>query len=126
MNENLQAALVEILNRVLSGIDSSVEFMSVQLPDVINQLLLWYAIESAIFSIIGISILFLPFIAYKKLKNKFEKDDGYDEFLEVHLPTIILLLAVLFTSCSIINLDWLQIMIAPKIWLMEYASNLVN
>ena len=55
MKENLQNALVEILNRAISGIDSSVAFMQAELPDVISQLLTWYAVKSATYSLFGIS-----------------------------------------------------------------------
>jgi len=45
MNEQLQTAVVEILNRAISGIDASVDFMQAELPEVIEQLLLWYAAD---------------------------------------------------------------------------------
>ena len=56
MNEQLQGAVVQILERAISGIDSSVEFMQAELPDVIEQLLLWYGVKGLIECLIGIVI----------------------------------------------------------------------
>ena len=33
---------------------------------------------------------------------------------------------VIFFSIVALDLEWLQIWIAPKLWLIEYAANLVN
>lgn len=41
MEEQLQTALAEILSRATQGIDAGTQFLSAQLPDVIQQLLLW-------------------------------------------------------------------------------------
>ena len=48
MNEQLQKALVELIGKASNGIDASVSFLSAEIPDVIHQLLLWYAAKSAI------------------------------------------------------------------------------
>ena len=38
MNEQLQGAVANILEKAIAGIDSSVEFMQAELPDVVEQL----------------------------------------------------------------------------------------
>ena len=38
MNDKLQEALVEIINKATTGIDNTVSFLSDQLPDVVQQL----------------------------------------------------------------------------------------
>lgn len=42
MNEQLQVALAQLLGKTIGGIDSSVAFVQSELPDVIQQLLMWY------------------------------------------------------------------------------------
>ncbi len=127
MNEQLQNALAEILGKTLNGIDAASSFVVAELPDVIQQLLTWYAVKGFIYMLIGVFIWSLPFISYRRLNKWHKERDGYNDlFLEVAMPVSLISLLVLCVSGSLINLDWLQIMIAPKIWLIEYASELVK
>ena len=41
MNEQLQQALVKVIEKANSGVDASISFLSDQLPDVVHQLLTW-------------------------------------------------------------------------------------
>jgi len=41
---NLDKKLIEILDKAMSGIDKGTNFVTTELPDVINQLLLWYGV----------------------------------------------------------------------------------
>lgn len=128
MNEQLQGAVVQILERAISGIDSSVEFMQAELPDVIEQLLLWYGVKGLIECLIGIVIFIvmikIDFYTIKKMKNS-EGCDFMDIFIVYGLIGSIFRAVYLF-PLGLVNIEWLQIWIAPKIWLMEYAAKLVN
>ena len=66
MNEQLQGALVEILNRTISGIDASVGFMEAQLPDVIEQLLMWYAVKGVLYALVGVAWVTLFAVILRK------------------------------------------------------------
>lgn len=127
MNEQLQQALTSILDKTMSGVDASVEFMQAELPDVIQQLLMWYATKSAILAILGMVILCallkLDTKAYKVIK---EEHDADEVFLIWGLMGSIVRAIYILPLCMISNLDWLQIWIAPKIWLIEYAASLVK
>ena len=57
MENNLEKALVEIITKAIDGVDKSVDFMSVQLPDVIEQALIWHAAESAVYFVMGMALL---------------------------------------------------------------------
>ena len=127
MNEQLQQALATILDKTMNGIDASVEFMQAELPDVIQQLLVWYAAKSAMFSVLGVVILFvlikLDIKAFKLIKEGDDIDilvNGwgvYGSFVRlIYIAPLVM----------ISNLDWLQIWIAPKIWLIEYAASLAK
>lgn len=128
MNENLQNALVEILNKAISGIDSSVEFMQAELPDVINQLLLWYGIKGLIMCSVGAILLLvmikIDIFAFKRMSNSGDFD-AFELGIFYGAVGSVARLVYLF-PLGMMNLEWLQIWIAPKIWLMEYAADLVK
>lgn len=128
MNEQLQGAVAQILDRAISGIDSSVDFMQAELPDVIEQLLMWYSVKGAILTLVGVAILFVMLrVDYKSFK-KIDSDDSMDGLDMVMYYGLLGSVARLlyFIPIMMINLEWLQIWIAPKIWLMEYAASLVK
>lgn len=127
MNEQLQVALATVLSKTIEGFDAGVAFMQSELPDVIEQLLMWYMVKGAMFFFLGL-IIFYAVVACAIKWVKFCKADSkkyHDEFdtyiLPIILGTLPLLLAIAF-----INLDWLQILIAPKTWLIEYAAQLAK
>jgi len=142
MNEQLQTALTQIIDRAISGIDASADFLSAELPDVISQLLLWYGIESLIYFILFLILSVIMPMACLRLSATVKKsrDDGeewtkrcgnssitsgsYDAISG--LLRFSLVLSPIFLIIALNSLEWLQIMIAPKIWLLEYASNLVK
>ncbi len=134
MNEQLQNSVVEILNRAISGIDSSVAFMQAELPDVINQLLMWYGLKNSIVGLIGGLILYL---CYKSIKKP---EKGCTNWMwdwcqveSIHKESsnawfaIFIIFPIFFGSVMLSHLmDTIQIWIAPKIWLMEYAASIVK
>ena len=42
MKEELQTALVELIQKTLQGVDSTKDFLTAEIPDVVEQLLLWH------------------------------------------------------------------------------------
>lgn len=130
MNDSLQQALAQLIQRTVAGVDTSVDFLNAQLPDYIVQLLMWYGLYNfLIFSlclgslIIGVTVL-IKF--YPKTWNGRNVDfnEGYNVgYILVSLTT---LMGVFVPSIVSINLVWLQIWIAPKVWLVEYAQSLIK
>lgn len=111
-------ALVEIINRSFSAVDKAVDFAKEQMPDVIYQLLLWKAVWSFFIMVVCISIATASIVFAKKLLA--ESDDAN-----------CLIIPIIFVPISGIALfsagfDWLQILIAPKIYLLEYAASLAR
>ena len=128
MNEQLQNALIEIIGKVNSGVDASVSFLSAEIPEVIHQLLLWYAVKSAITSIVAVGLCVVWFLAEKFILKKLQEHKV--EFFEIIVFYGVIGSLVrtipLAIICVMVNLDWMKIWIAPKIWLIEYASNLAK
>ena len=150
MNEQLQKALVELIGKASNGIDASASFLSAEIPDVIHQLLLWYAAKSAIEFFVGVIILafgvkiFNMKIGMSKDSAKKDYEDGkrwtrycgLNEITSTEYDAIMMMpdywkakalgvFAAMIGSLWV-NIDWLQIWIAPKIWLIEYASQLTK
>lgn len=132
MNESLQQALAGILNKTMAGVEAGVSFLSSELPDVIQQLLVWKLAQSSV--LLGLGISFWVFAAYllrKGLKNMKEEGEktwtNRQEYRYV-APYIISAFAVSigFVMSMVNGATALQIWLAPKIYLIEYAASLAR
>lgn len=127
MNEQLQAALAELINKSLVGIDSAAGLVAVEIPDVIQQLLMWHGAYNFLMLLMGIAIAVAWFVAEVKAFKWF-KELGSEEgwvYGYVMLGSILRVVPFMMTVV-LINLKWLKIWIAPKVWLLEYASSLAK
>lgn len=120
----LEQALVEILQKTVNALEAGVDFLSAQIPDVIPQLLMWHALKSGI--VFGLGVIGMIFavvlfnkalVAFKKAKTYDNEGPGFGMFLSVIGGIICFLIAYN-------HLDWLQILVAPKLYLIEYAAEL--
>ena len=120
MTEELQGALTEILNGVLTAKD----FMLAELPEVVQQLLLWkFWIHFIYFIVCLICVIISGIIAVKV--SKFFKESG-DEIGTFIAPFLVTCAAGFPLMGAIFNLTWLQIWLAPKVYLIEYAASLAK
>ena len=135
MNEQLQLAVSTLIQTSLNAIDKGTAFLSNQIPEVIQQLLLWKAITSFIefsFGIFIIGGIFAWLIyQYKYWTTTIETEWGTTKqriWLEngpfVFLNLFCVIPLIYGSSC--INLIWLQIWIAPKLYLIEYAKDFLK
>ena len=116
MGEKLQETLTEILQGVLSAKD----FVLTELPDVVEQLLVWkFCIHLILFST-GIMLVVVSYYGAKKLwiSLKGSRDEMCIIFMLIPASGGVLMV------CA--NLKWLQIWLAPKIYLIEYAARLTK
>lgn len=126
MNEQLQQALTALLNKTVSGVEAGAAFLQAEIPDVIYQLLIWKACVSAISMLAFLACIFA---IYKINKIQIAWIKSVDDFDFVDHPQIMFNLAQLFWIIPLIELwsiDWLQIWLAPKIYLIEYAASLAK
>lgn len=124
MNDELQKALLAIINSITNAVGKAVNFLSDQIPDVIHQLLMWKAVESFIWFIIpfivATSALVLAYFKEKEWKNN---GDDFEQGIMWFISGTISLICFVI---SFTHMSWLQILIAPKIYLLEYAASLVK
>ena len=135
MNEQLQLAVSTLIQTSLNAIDKGTAFLSNQIPEVIQQLLLWKAIASFIEFSSGIFIIGGIFAwliyQYKYWTTTIETEWGTTQqrisgtngpFVTLNILCVI----PLIYGSSYINLIWLQIWIAPKLYLIEYAKDFLK
>lgn len=130
MNDQLQQALAALLSTTVSGIEAGTAFLQAELPDVIQQLLMWKFAVSALSMLGCLGLAFAIFYLNKKQINYWQKFFAEHTYRDWHdQPELILNVFQIFWFFPLIglwSLDWLQIWLAPKIYLIEYASTLIK
>ncbi|TFL14185.1 hypothetical protein CSC67_08515 [Pusillimonas caeni] len=124
MNEQLQTALADLIGKANSGIDAGTTFLQAQLPDVIQQLLIWKAAMSSLLFLLSVAGFIGVTVAIVRVWRNADFWNGDD------MPPSALVaffLCVLYAFPALVwSLDWLQIWLAPKIYLIEYAASLAK
>ncbi|HID4155252.1 TPA: hypothetical protein ACXE9L_000790 [Citrobacter koseri] len=149
MNEQANKILIELLQKAANGIDAAVSFSQAQIPDVVNQLLVWNMVHSLIMTLIAISTIPLIFWFVKRQCQKVEigkfGNEGYswDRGNPKYSPTMVwdskgelsFLIAPgaamlcfwgLWVIAVVTKMTWLKIWLAPKLYLLEYAASLIK
>lgn len=127
MNEQANKILADLLQKASNGIDAAVSFSQAQIPDVVHQLLVWNFAASIIFSLLGIALFVAAQYAVwrivKYLRKQWERDGLID-----HPEVIPMVLAWFLTLAPLawVDLVWLKIWLAPKLYLIEYAASLMK
>jgi uncharacterized membrane protein HdeD (DUF308 family) len=119
-------ALIEVINRTLKGVDTTVNFLSQQIPDVIHQLLLYKAVSSFLMCLVAIALCIIH-VSVTRVVYKIEtKQKSSDAFVSIGIVGMLCGVFVWGIALRLLclNMDWLQIWLAPKVYLLEYAANL--
>lgn len=122
MNEQLQQALATIIGKTMQGVDASISFLSAEIPDVIHQLLVFKLAQACV--LLVMAILYL--IAWGVLAYKSFRYDWHEG-----IQMVLVFMGGAITVISVISLfinggTALQIWLAPKIYLIEYAASLAK
>ncbi|WYC18321.1 hypothetical protein [Citrobacter phage vB_CfrS_K1M] len=121
MNEQAQKILVDLLQKASNGIDSAVSFSQAQIPDVVQQLLMWHAVSSLI-----IQALCLVIIIFSVTVIVITWNTGNDADSVMLVTVIMSIITIIFIVVLFNYSDWLKIWLAPKLYLIEYAASLVK
>lgn len=125
MSEQTNKLLAELLQKAASGLDSAVAFSQAQLPDVIHQLMYWKAASYGL-RIVVMSLLLCGCVVLFRKGLEWAKDDELDGAGIISL-IISCFLGIILAFLVFENTgNLLQLWLAPKIWLIEYAADLVK
>lgn len=143
MNEQLQAQFVQIIQSVSESAVSAKNFVLTELPDVAQQVINWYLFKYVFENIIAlICIIFAIYLLTKLFQvpvnksssNKFQLfcytfsriNGEMKELSPTVLIPIVAVIICLVLSIAYFNLDCFKILIAPKLWLIEYTTNILR
>jgi hypothetical protein len=130
----LTQALANLINKTVEAAQAGGQFLVEQVPDVIRQLLLYKAVESGLLCAFGLTMLVTGITGILFTRNKFlskvkgwtdRYGDGYSDWAcLINVVSVCLILAGAIVT--FINWDWLEILLAPKLYLIEYATSLLQ
>lgn len=122
LQDKASEVLVNMIDITVKSMNDVIEFGKQQIPEVIHQLLLWQLTSSILWIVVGI-VLALIGIWWCGKVNKWvakSSDNG-----PAHIGTVILFALSAWAIISN-SLDALQIWVAPKVYLIQYAADLVK
>ena len=130
MKEELLKQLIPIAEKTKEGLLKAIDIAQEQCPLLIQEVLKWNFTISIVWCMFG-AIVFVSSIiglikSYKYLDNQLEIgtsgiDKGDQFFSLFFLIPIVCGIGVMLS-----NYEWLQILIAPKLFLLEYIGNLIK
>ncbi|PHM46007.1 hypothetical protein Xmau_00400 [Xenorhabdus mauleonii] len=118
--ENTDKVLAELVNKALSGMDGLVDFGKDQLPTVIEQLMLWQLWVTSLLFILFLTLALLAGYTWKKaIESNIYNEGG----IYIVLFVVVCVLGFISLRCAF---TVIQIVVAPKVWLIEYAASLIR
>jgi hypothetical protein len=127
MNEQLQNTVNEVLLGAVEQAAKGAEFLKGQLPDVVQQLLMWNLVASLLMTAICSAGVIAAYLTTFKWAD--QTLDKYGRWKEAKVAAAIGggIAGALLTVTAIVQMfNALKIWIAPKVWLIEYAASLVK
>lgn len=120
--------LAEILKKGLEAAEKTGNFVVEQAPDLIQQLIVWKTCEYIFLILISIAFLFSIYKWYKSAMKRYDDLDNFIDEPEVLVFSIYSIAVILIFGIALFQsfFNLIQILLAPKIWLIEYAANLIN
>ena len=132
IQNTLEQALIKSVEGIQKTGTELVEALYQQAPEVVEQLLMWHGVEALIQCIIAILVWSVPLITVKATHHfykKFVVSEWSDPF-PFWLPAILFNSAALIlafgTFFQHINIKWLKIWLAPKVYLLEYLTDMIK
>ncbi len=127
MDKQLQQAVSSLIEKSLSAFEAGADFMAAQLPEVVQQLLLWHLALSATKAAAAVLLLVVLVVATYKGHKWAMACKGYtDPWFFFTMGSVIGWSLGTIGMTAFWNLTWLQIWVAPKIFLIEYAARMVT
>ena len=129
MNAETDKQIAEILKKGLEVAEKSGNFVIEQAPDLVKQLITYKTVETSISVLIEITLMYLIFRYFKYLYKKNNEDSDFISDNGFHIGGILILSGVaIFMFFVFINdiSKLIQLIFAPKIYLLEYIAKLLS
>lgn len=135
MTDQMQNVLAGLIEQAVASVDAAVEFSKAEIPQVIEQLLIWKFAQSSVYTLLALAIFVAIYFGWKRViaavKAEIEKHpSSYNrsEAVMFALPVGAGLATFLSGALAVawFNLTWLQILVAPKLYLLEYGARLLK
>jgi hypothetical protein len=130
LKETAEGMLVSLINKATQAGD----FVADQIPIVIKELLLFNAVNIGLHTFLGLAIMLTGVPSWrwasKYYKSLPEEGDSYktsqhDVGPSPWIPSCVLIVFGFWIFWSWVD-DFLKIVFAPRVWLIEYAASLVK
>lgn len=118
-SEYLQRQLIDMVELAKHSGTNAVEFVQAQAPDVVRQVLVWGMAEAI--TVMVFSLLFLLFCFF--LTRKAIKDEWDEVPIIIGILDVVggIFVTVVFISAT---MDLVKILVAPKLYLLQYMAQL--
>ena len=129
MNAETDKQIAEILKKGLEAAEKSGNFVIEQAPDLVKQLITYKTIETSICVLIEITLMYLIFRYFKYLYKKNNEDSDFISDNEFHITGMIItsLMGIFLFFAFITDIsNLIQLIFAPKIYLLEYIAKLLS
>lgn len=122
LQDKASEVLVNMIDITVKSMNDVIEFGKQQIPEVIHQLLLWQLTSSILWIVVGVVLVVVGFWWCCKANNWIKKDPNN---VPAHFVTLLFFVGgawfIIYNA-----LDALQIWVAPKVYLIQYAADLVR
>lgn len=131
MNEETQKIINESLVAMIQSVESVKDFTIEHAPDVIQQLLIWNGINSFLgFLMSCICLYFMYRLVKYQINNYKNENTWYGEEFQDNNGRVLVINMIQIPGILIVfetfNLIWLKILVAPNLYLIEYAAQLIQ
>ncbi len=130
MNEELSNKLQETLIGLIDSTTSAAEFVQSEIPEVLEQLLMWKMGEGIFFICLGLFFALITYLLRKPTvkgwNDDYESGDADTAWAELRTIGLIWFSIVSVIIIAISTLTVLKIWLAPKVYLIEYAASLIK
>ena len=123
MNPTLQNVFIEEIKKANDSISNGIDLAMKQVPDLVRQILLWNEAKDILLLLLGVSIFILTLFFVKKIKANFKpSEDRTFAIVLIYTTGSIFGFGFFFSNL----LEIIQILVAPKVFLLNYITSLLH
>ena len=123
MNEELQKAILNIVNASMDAVGHARDFAIEQAPDVVQQFLAWELLNSLMLCGLSVICAAVSLVCFYRLIRTTDKDGGMSLYGPYYLAGGAFLAVIALLA---FNTQWLHIWVAPKDYLIRAAINVAK